>query len=242
MVKACEGKGAIFDLDGVLIDSGPAHRQSWYDLAAREGYKMSDEFFYNTFGMQNAQVLPMLAGKELTPEKMDKLSDWKEQRYREIFSETIKLAQGAERLFNELKTEDFLLAIGSSTPKENLDFVMDKLKIEKYFDAIVSSKDVTRGKPSPDIFLTAAKRLSLQPRDCIVIEDSLPGIDAAKTAGMLVIALTTTRDREELTDADIIVNSLDELKVWDFVTILKAQETAYSVERIEDSKNLNAKR
>ena len=100
---------------------------------------------------------------------------------------------------------------------------MDKLKIEKYFDTIVSSKDVTIGKPAPDIFLKAARRIALNPHDCIVIEDSLPGIEAAKAAQMLVIALTTTREREELTDADIIVNSLDELSVKDFVTIFKAE-------------------
>jgi beta-phosphoglucomutase len=217
------GKGIIFDLDGVLIDSGPAHKQSWYDLATREGYKMSDEFFHNTFGMQNFQVIPMLAGKDLPPEKIDEFSDWKERRYREIFADTIKLADGAERLFNELKAEGFLLAIGSSTPKENLEFVMDKLKIEKYFDTIVSMKDVTRGKPVPDTFLLAAKKLSLKPQDCVVIEDSLPGIEAAKAAGMIVIALTTTRKREELTQADVIVNGLYELHVKDFVTILKTK-------------------
>jgi beta-phosphoglucomutase len=223
MVNAGDKKGVIFDLDGVLIDSAPAHKQSWYDLAAKEGYQMSDEFFYNTFGMQNYQILPMLAGRDLSTEEIDRLSDWKEQRYREIFSESIKLAQGAERLFNELKAEGFSLAIGSSTPKANLDFVMEKLKIERYFEAIVSKENVTRGKPAPDTFLAAAKMLSLKPENCIVIEDSLPGIEAAKAAGMTVIALTTTRDREELTDADIIVNSLDELKAGDFVTILKVQ-------------------
>ncbi len=220
MAKACGKKGAIFDLDGVLIDSGPAHKQSWYDLATREGYKMSDEFFIKTFGMQNFQVIPMLAGKALPPEKIDELSDWKEQRYREIFADTIRLADGAERLFNELKAEGFLLAIGSSTPKENLEFVMDKLKIEKYFNAIVCMRDVKRGKPAPDTFLLAAKKLYLKPSDCVVIEDSLPGIEAAKAAGMLVIALTTTRQRKELTQADVIVNSLYELHAKDFVTIL----------------------
>lgn len=220
MAKAGDRKGVIFDLDGVLIDSGWAHKQSWYDLAQKEGYEMSDEFFYGTFGMQNYQILPLLAGKELSAEEIDTLSDWKEQRYREIFSEGIKLTQGAERLLNELKDEDFLLAIGSSAPKDNLDFVMEKLKLEKYFDALVSKENVIKGKPSPDTFLTAAKILELKPENCVVIEDSIPGIEAAKAAGMQVIALTTTRDREELTDSDVIVNSLDELKVTDFVTIL----------------------
>ena len=224
MSKSGEGKGVIFDLDGVLIDSGAAHKQSWFDLAAKEGYdKMSDEFFHDTFGMQNYQILPILEGKELSKERIDELSDWKEQRYREIFADTIKLSDGAENLFNELKEAGFKLAIGSSTPKENLDFVMEHLKIEHHFETIVSMKDVTRGKPAPDTFLLAAKNLNLEPEDCIVIEDSLAGLEAAIAANMPVIALTTTRRQDELTQADMIVAGLHELGAKDFVAIFKAQ-------------------
>lgn len=215
------GKGVIFDLDGVLIDSGWAHKQSWYDLAEKEGYQMSDDFFYSTFGMQNYQILPMLAGMELSNEKINEMSDWKEQRYRDIFSESIELSAGAETLFDELKSGGFLLAIGSSTPKANLDFVMEKLKLEKHFNVIVSKEDVTNGKPAPDTFLTAAQKLALKPENCIVIEDSLPGIEAGKKASMSVIALTTTRDRTELMEADIVVDGLIELKVNDFVGLLE---------------------
>jgi len=226
MTTIDDGKGVIFDLDGVLIDSGWAHRQSWYDLAKKEGYQMSDDFFYNTFGMQNYQILPLLAGKELSIEKINELSDWKEQRYRDIFSQSMELSTGAERLFNELKAKGFLLAIGSSTPKTNLDFVMGKLNVEKYFDVVVSKEDVTNGKPAPDTFLAAAQKLVLKPRSCIVVEDSIPGVEAGKNAGMSVIALTTTRDRTELTEADIIVNSLIELKVDDFVGLLEKKSSS----------------
>ncbi|MEJ2647052.1 MAG: HAD family phosphatase [Sedimentisphaerales bacterium] len=224
MTEDGDKKGVIFDLDGVLIDSGWAHRQSWYDLAEKEGYEMSDDFFYGTFGMQNYQILPMLAGRDLSTEEINELSDWKERRYRQIFSEGIKLTPGAERLLGELKAEGFLLAIGSSAPKDNLDFVMEKLKMEKYFDVLVSKENVTKGKPAPDTFLEAAKMLSLKQENCVVVEDSIPGIEAARAARMHVIALTTTREREELTEADIIVKSLDELKVGDFVTILRMKD------------------
>jgi beta-phosphoglucomutase len=221
MTTIDNGKGVIFDLDGVLIDSGWAHKQSWYDLAEKEGYQMTDDFFYSTFGMQNYQILPMLAGKELSNEKINEMSDWKEQRYRDIFSESIELSAGAENLFGELKGGGFLLAIGSSTPKDNLDFVMEKLNLEKHFKTIVSKEDVANGKPAPDTFLAAAQKLALKPENCIVIEDSLPGVEAGKKAGMSVIALTTTRDRTELTEADIIVDGLDELKISDFVGLLE---------------------
>jgi beta-phosphoglucomutase family hydrolase len=226
MTTVNDGKGVIFDLDGVLIDSGWAHKQSWYDLAEKEGYQMSDDFFYSTFGMQNYQILPMLAGKELSDKKINEMSDWKEQRYRDIFSESIELSAGAETLFNELRREGFVLAIGSSTPKANLDLVMEKLNLEEYFKTVVSKEDVTNGKPAPDTFLAAAQKLALKPENCIVIEDSLPGVEAGKKAGMSVIALTTTRGRTELTEADIVVDGLIELKTSDFVGLLEKKTSS----------------
>jgi beta-phosphoglucomutase family hydrolase len=215
-----DGKGVIFDLDGVLIDSGWAHKQAWFDLAEKEGYEMSDDFFLATFGMQNAQILPMLAGRDLSVEKIDRLSEWKERRYRELISEKLVLSRGAERLLRELKDNGFLLAIGSSAPKDNLELIFQCLKLDTYIDAYVTKEDVSKGKPAPDTFLKAAQKISLPPRNCVVVEDAIQGVEAGKSAGMPVIALTTTRDRAALTEADIIVDSLDELKAMDFVGLL----------------------
>ncbi len=212
-----DGKGVIFDLDGVLIDSGWAHKQAWFDLAEKEGYKMSDDFFFETFGMQNAQILPKLAGSDLSMEEINRLSDWKEQRYRDLISEKLVLTRGAERLLHELKENGFHLAIGSSAPKDNLNLIFKFLSLQDYINAYVTKEDVSKGKPAPDTFLKAAQKISLPPRHCVVVEDAVQGIEAAKTAGMFVIAVTTTRDRAKLTEADIVVDSLDELKAADFV-------------------------
>jgi len=220
MTAVEDGKGVIFDLDGVLIDSGWAHKQAWFDLAEKEGYKMSDEFFSDTFGMQNVQIIPMLVGRYLPIEEIDRLSDWKEQRYRDLMSVKLELSPGAERLLRELKDNGFLLAIGSSAPKDNLELIFQCLRLDSYIDACVTKEDVIKGKPAPDTFLKAAQRLSLQPQNCIVVEDAVHGVEAAKTAGMFVIALTTTRDRADLLEADIIVNSLDELEAVNFVGLL----------------------
>jgi beta-phosphoglucomutase family hydrolase len=215
-----DGKGVIFDLDGVLIDSGWAHKQAWFDLAGKEGYKMSDDFFFETFGMQNAQILPMLAGRDLSLEEIDRLSDWKEQRYRDLISDELVLSRGVERLLRELKDDGFLLAIGSSAPKDNLKLIFQCLKLDTYIDACVTKEDVIEGKPAPDTFLRAAQKISLPPGHCVVVEDAIQGIEAAKSAGMHVIAVTTTRDRADLAEADIVVDSLDELKAVDFVGLL----------------------
>ncbi len=214
------GKGVIFDLDGVLIDSGPAHKQSWFELAEKQGYPMSDEIFYNTFGMQNPQILAILAGRELPVEQIAELADWKEKRYREIIAETLELSPGGYELLNQLKEAGFRLAIGSSAPRENLDLVVDGLHLQHLFDALVCSADTTRGKPAPDTFLKAAQKLRLAPQQCVVVEDAVHGVKAGKAAGMAVIALTTTTDRVNLLEADIIVNSLSELKAVDFLRLL----------------------
>jgi beta-phosphoglucomutase len=213
--------GVIFDLDGVLVDTGWAHKQSWYDLAEKEGYSMTDEFFYSTFGMQNYQIIPMLLGRNATSEEIDRLSDWKEQRYRDIIKEKLVPAEGAKSLLIDLKKEGFRLAVGSSAPRANLELVLDCTDLRDYFDAYVTGQDVTRGKPAPDTFLKAAEKLSLNADRCVVVEDAVQGIEAGRAAGMAVVAVTTTRSRADLARADIIVDSLTQLRARQFIELLR---------------------
>jgi beta-phosphoglucomutase len=210
----------IFDLDGVLVDTGWAHKQSWYDLAEKEGLRMSDEFFYSTFGMRNDQIIPMLAGQGASSEEVDQFSDWKEQRYREIITEKLTLPAGVGELLNDLKRDGFVLAVGSSAPKANLNLCLERVQIRDYFDACVTGEEVIEGKPAPETFLKAARKLGLSPDCCVVVEDAVQGVAAGKAAGMPVVAVTTTRDRAALSAADIIVDSLSELTAQDFASLL----------------------
>lgn len=220
MTESNDHMGVIFDLDGVLVDSGWAHKKSWYDLAEKEGFPMTDEFFFNTFGMQNYQIIPMLIERDASPDEVDRLSDWKEQRYRDIIAEELVPVEGAKTLLGDLRNTGFLLAVGSSAPKANLELVLDCTDLQDYFDAYVTSQDVTKGKPAPDTFLKAAEKLSLSASSCIVVEDAVQGIQAAKAAGMPVVAVTTTRSRADLVGADIIVDNLAQLKVRQFIDLL----------------------
>jgi beta-phosphoglucomutase len=213
--------GVIFDLDGVLVDTGWAHRQAWFDLAEREELPMSEAFFRETFGMQNRSIIPMMC-PGITPEQLERLSDWKEERYRELIQDRLELADGAEALLKDLKAGGFHLAIGSSAPRENLDAFWNTLGLNRYFDARVTKEDVTEGKPSPQTFLKAAEKLALPPRCCVVVEDAVAGVQAAKAAGMPVVAVTTTRPREELRQANLIRDSLTQLRAADFSAILSA--------------------
>jgi len=220
-MNSCNGQfGVIFDLDGVLVDTGWAHRQAWYDLAAHEGLTMSDEFFRRTFGMQNAAILPMLQ-PGLSSAEMERLSDWKEQRYRDLVQEHLHLAEGAEALLDDLKRHGFHSAIGSSAPPENLNIFWDRLSLGRYFDARVTKEEITESKPSPQTFLKAAEKLGLAPACCAVVEDAVPGVQAAHAAGMPVVAVTTTRRREDLAQANRVVDSLRELTAEDFLALLR---------------------
>lgn len=213
--------GVIFDLDGVLVDTGWAHKQSWYDLAEKEGFLMSDEFFYRTFGMHNYQIIPLLVGAELPDEEINRLSDWKEQRYRELIADKLAPAEGVNTLIEELKKQGFRLAIGSSAPRANLDLLLGRLHLRAYFDACVTKEEVTHGKPSPETFLKAASKLGLPPSHCVVVEDAVQGVQAGKAAGMAVVAVTTTRNRPDLAQADMIVDSLAQLSAEDFAKLLR---------------------
>ena len=215
--------GVIFDLDGVLVDTGWAHRQSWYDLAEKEGLSMTDEFFYRTFGMQNYMIIPMLLGRDVPPDEVSRLSDWKEQRYREIIAEKLTPAEGSKTLLCDLKNKGFFLAVGSSAPRANLELVLECTGLQDYFDAYVTGQDVTNSKPAPDTFLKAAEKLSLGAKNCVVVEDAVQGIEAGKAAGMPVVAVTTTRSREDLQKADIIVDSLAQLQARQFVELIANQ-------------------
>jgi beta-phosphoglucomutase len=216
--------GVIFDLDGVLVDTGWAHKQSWYDLAEKEGLDMSDEFFYKTFGMRNDLIIPMLTGQEISSEQVQRLSLWKEQRYRELIEEKLILPPGVGGLLDDLKNNGFLLAVGSSAPKANLDMVLQRVKIRSYFNACVTGEEVVEGKPAPETFLKAAQKIGLPSDCCVVVEDAVQGVEAGKAAGMSVVAVTTTRDRSALSKADIIVDSLGELKAKDFAKLLRDQK------------------
>lgn len=113
------------------------------------------------------------------------------------------------------------MAVGSSVPNANLDLVLKRVKIRDYFNACVTGEEVVEGKPAPETFVKAAQKLGLPSDCCVVVEDAVQGVEAGKAAGMPVVAVTTTRDRSALYAADVIVDSLGELKAKDFTKLLK---------------------
>jgi len=219
-------RGVIFDLDGVLIDSSLLHLESWRMVGAERGFEMTDEFFWKTFGMPNSRIFPLLFGRDLPPEEARELSEYKEQVYRRLAAGRLKALPGAVALLRALRDAGFRIALGTSTPMVNVQVILDAIGVRPCFDAFVSGDDVTHGKPDPEVFVKAGEKLGLPPERCVVVEDAMVGIQAAKGAGMRCLAVTTTHPREKLAEADRVVDSLEEVTPADFDALLAAAPSA----------------
>lgn len=201
----------IFDMDGVLVDSYHAHFESWRQLYGELGVEYSEETFAGDFGRTSRDILLRTLGDDLRNEQVAAWDQRKEAIYRELLQENFPAMDGALELINGLRTAGFKLAIGSSGPPENVALVVEQLAAGAHFDAQVTGADVTRGKPDPQVFQIAAERLSVPVAMCAVVEDAIHGITAAKRAGMKAIGLTGTLERDELAEADAVVDSLRQL-------------------------------
>ena len=201
---------AIFDMDGVLVDSSDIHFEAWSTLGQEIGTPHTREFFDSTFGMHNAQIFPLWLG-EMEPRELERLSRRKEQLYRDLAADRLTPLPGALELLADLRREGIAIAVGSSGPLANVELILRILKISEQFAALSTGDEVTHGKPHPEVFLKAAHKLGRAPADCVVIEDAPQGIEAARRAGMKVLAVTSSHPAGELA-ADRVVESLTEVR------------------------------
>jgi beta-phosphoglucomutase family hydrolase len=207
-------RGAIFDWDGVIINSAAQHEVSWDRLAKECGKTLPENHFKRGFGMKNEVIIPELLGWATMPVEIRILSLRKEAIYREVVREQGMTAlPGVELWLRTLRDKGIACAIASSTHRENITTTLEVLGLEEFFPVIVAGEDVKRGKPDPEVFLTAAQQIGIEPGDVVVFEDALVGITAAQAAGMRVVAVTTTEPKEKLAHADWVVDRLEELSV-----------------------------
>jgi beta-phosphoglucomutase len=204
---------AIFDMDGVLADTYHAHFQSWRLMTERAGLSFPEGEFATSFGRTGRDIVAHFWGRgRFDDAQIAALDAEKERAFRDIISRDFPAMPGIHKLLLDLSVADWKLAVGSSGPPENVDMILERLGKRDLFNAIVNGMDVTRGKPDPQVFLLAAERLGVPPSRCVVIEDAPPGIAAAHAAGMAAVGLASTgRTREELADADLVVDSLSEI-------------------------------
>lgn len=206
----------VFDWDGVIINSESFHRRSWEMLMEEASLKMPPGAFEASFGMRNEQIIPHVF-KWASPddgERIQALGDRKEALYRKIVrDEGIAPLPGVLDLLESLTAHGVPAAVGSSTPRANIDAVMEVIGVTGMFQEVVAAGDVRQGKPHPEVFLTAASRLGFAPARCVVVEDAHVGIEAAKAGGFAVLAVATTHPMDSLRDADAVHESLADVTV-----------------------------
>ena len=217
-----EQYAVIFDVDGVLIDSGQIHYESWKKLANEIGVAFSKQYFEKTFGKQGIPTLKKIVSKNVSDKQLHEWVELKEVYYREMIKDNLTALPGVIPLIKELKENSFKLAVATSGPPKNTTLLLKTLNINHFFDQIITAADIKNGKPAPDIFLMVSMNLNISPKNCLVIEDAPVGIKAAKKAKMKCIALTTTHERSKLVKADLIIDSLTEINLNIIVELLKS--------------------
>lgn len=215
--------GAIFDWDGVIVDSSRAHESAWELLGQETGRSLPEGHFKRSFGRKNDEIIPQILGWQVSREELVRLGRRKEELYRQVLREEgIAPLPGVREFLASLKAAGIPCVVGSSTERLNIDTIMGGIGLGEYFSAIVSADDTTRGKPDPQVFLLAAQRIGVPPENCVVFEDAFAGLEAARAGGMKAIGVATTHPADKLRPhANRVVVRLDEVTVAELRELVK---------------------
>jgi len=193
-------------MNGVVVDDMRFHERAWMAFAARHGRALStDEFRREMSGRRNRDKMRRLFGEALSDAEAAAYQDEKEQAYRDAFRPYLTPVSGLAALLVAAREGGLRIALVTSAPGKNIDFVLDGLDLRGRFDLIVGEAQVGRSKPDPEIYLTAASRLDVEAPECVVFEDSLVGIASGQAASMPVVGVTTTHSAEELRHCALVI-------------------------------------
>lgn len=213
IIQRFGSEAVIFDLDGTILDNNSYHLKAWKQYLLKIGRGMTDEEFNEHLnGRTNKDVVRYLYGQDISEETIWQHTMDKEALYRELYRKDIKPVPGILDVFETLYQHQVPMAIATSGVQVNIDFMFEHVPIRKYFQAVVNSSHISKGKPDPEIFLKTASMLGVAPERCLVFEDAVVGVQAAKSAGMHVIAVTTTEPAAHLGAADLIIKDYTALR------------------------------
>jgi len=205
---------AIFDWDGVILDSSRHHEESWERLAREEGKILPEGHFLKGFGRRNVEIMRDMLHWSEDLNEIQRLSLRKEELYREVVKDWgIEPLPGVRQWLERLREGGIACGIGSSTEEKNVKLGLEILDLEMFFKTAVTAEHVKRGKPAPDVFLEVASRLGARSERCVVFEDAPAGVEAGRAAGMKVVGVTTTHPGGHLEGVDREVERLDELSI-----------------------------
>jgi HAD superfamily hydrolase (TIGR01509 family) len=203
-------KAILWDLDGVLIDSEHLHFITWEKTLHDAGFSFTYADFKATFGRNNLGVLTYLLGQPPSAEFLDEMATRKESLFREKMVNNLELLPGVLHWLTWFQENGFKQAVASSAPPENVEAMVDEVKIRGFFNFLAAGGNLL-SKPDPSVFLLAAEKCAANPENCLVIEDSPAGIEGAARGGMKCIAVETTHPSNSLQGADLILNRLTDL-------------------------------
>jgi len=210
-----KGKAAIWDVDGTLVDTAELHFQAWQAICREQGRDFNRADFAATFGQRNPDIIRKLFGDRFNAEEIAALGDRKEVLYRAAASNGVDLLPGVRALVEDLHRAGFAQAIGSSAPHANLELILRLTEIAGFFEVVVGSEDTQRGKPDPQVFLTAAERLGVPASRCVVFEDAVAGVQAARAGGMKCVAVRCVGHHSEeglrKAGAGLVVETLEQI-------------------------------
>jgi beta-phosphoglucomutase family hydrolase len=206
-------EAVLWDMDGVIADTADFHYRAWQEIVKERGIVFKKEDFMQLFGQRHDTIIKFILGDNLPRQEADALSDRKQALYRKLVARNIIPLPGAIELIKSLNKNKIKTAIASSAVPENVEVIIRGLGIENCFQAIAYGTEVAEGKPSPQIFQLAANKLGVGAGNCVVIEDAIAGVTAAKRAGMKCIAVTNSHPGKSLEKADLIVDTLEKVDI-----------------------------
>ncbi len=205
-------KAAIFDMDGTMINNMAYHKKAWQEFLKRHGINLTAEEFHNKIsGKKNDQIFELVFGHKLNKDEELQYTEEKESLYRTLFAPKIREISGLTKLIDTLHERGIKTAIATTAPAKNRYFTLKELGLEGRFEVILGDEHVSQGKPHPEIYLETAKQLRVDPSECLVFEDSPPGVSAGKSAGMTVIGILSSHSTDDLQGADYTVGDFTEI-------------------------------
>ena len=192
--KLAPGLALIFDMDGVLLDSNPAHREAWTAYNRTLGVETTEAMLERMYGKRNDEIVRDFFGEDLPPGEVKERGAAKERLYRQMIAGRLEemLVPGLRAFLDAYQGAP--MAVASNAEPENVNYLLDRVGLRPYFPVVVDGSQASRPKPDPEIYLVTAQRLGVLPANCIVFEDSLSGVEAARRAGMRIVGVNTTHD------------------------------------------------
>lgn len=204
-------KAVIFDMDGVVVLSKHGDFAAWKKIFEEIGSKLTHKIFTKFQGMRTVDIIKAYSKKTFTEQEIKSLGNKKQKYFLEYAKENgVEEIRGVTTLLRILKEKRYLIGLGTSAPRMKANFILKRLGLKKYFNEIVTVENIRNGKPNPEIFLKVASKLRCRPEECLVIEDAANGVLAAKKGGMKCLAITTTHSKNELKNADKVVNKFNQ--------------------------------